>query len=300
MNIWAAYCKPAFYNIYFDTLVAKGISRERAEKLKSHYCIYLQRIKGTRFGKELSAISNTEEFRAKLKEIFEVYWKDKVKYEEMPSHYYAYLLFLNSMQALHNDFISDEEKAKLISADPEIPIPQLTPYETNYMEGGKLVALMNPQLLYTLKEYIEKERYNDVRASLICRTFYGDLLPLMEAKDYKVLLEYLWGKNRAVKKGGKRNMIKVTYPNAEESTYKMFEGLKAIITFYGIEDVIKQKCYFREEPLIVKYVQMGKESIYERFDEKYHIRSMGNMKDILNIIRRINIHFGEKLKVELV
>ena len=38
MNTWDAYCKHTYYNIYFDTLVAKGLSRERVEKQKEQYC----------------------------------------------------------------------------------------------------------------------------------------------------------------------------------------------------------------------------------------------------------------------
>ena len=300
MNIWDAYCNPAYYNIYFDTLTAKGMSREKSEKLKYQYCNYLLRIKQTRFGKELRSCASKEEFLGLIKEIFEDYWKDKIKYEEMPARFISYLTFLDSIQALHNDYISEAEKQRLIDPDPVIPIERLTTYETDYLVNGKLVALMSPQLLSILKDFIEDEKTPPHKASVICQTYYGDLLPNMGVKDYTALIRYLWDSSHKVKKGGKHNMLKITFPNTEEATCTTLEGLKRIISFYGIEEVMKQKCFIRDEPLIVKYVQMGKESVYDSIDGTYYINILGNTKDRMNIIRRINMHFGNKLKVELV
>ena len=302
MNIWEAYCKPAYYNIYFNTLVAKGLSRAKAEKLKEQYCNYLQRIKTTKFGGELKAITDAEEFGKKLKDIFEDAWKNHIQYIEMPSHYYAYLKFLDSIQALHNDFISDKDRARLIDDNPEIPIRELTPYETEYMKDCKLVALMNPQLLYTLKEYIEKERMNFTGASRICNTYYGDLLPGMTIKDYKSLIQNLWDTGRNVKKGGRHNKISIKYPDGREVTTGILDGLKEIVKFYGADKVIKQKSKIRGEDFIVKRVPVGKESIYEQIDglDSYYILLHGAVKDRMNIAILINKLSGEKLVITLV
>ena len=300
MNIWDAYCKHAYYNIYFDTLVAKGLSRERAEKLKEQYCKYLLRIKECRFGRELKSITDIDAFRTKLKEMFEVNWKDNLKFEDMPAHYYAYLTFLDSMQALHNDFVNDSERARLIDDDPDIPIAHLTSYETDYMVNGKLVALMNPQLLFILKEYIEEEKVNDVKASRICQIFYGDLLPEMKMKDFKELLKYLWDKGRKVKKGGKHNQISIRFPDNRTETLGTLDSLKEIVKFYGPENVRSLKSKIRGEDFIVKYVPMGKEKIYDKVDELYSINILGATKDRMNIARLINIHFGNKLEIKLV
>ena len=300
MNIWDAYCKPAYYNIYFDTLVAKGLSREEAEKLKDRYCKYLQRIKECRFGIELRSINDIDAFHAKLKEMFEVSWKGNLKYEEMPAHYYAYLTFLDSMQALHNDFVSDREKARLIDDDPDIPIANLTFYETDYMVNGKLVALMSPQLLFILKEYIEEEKVNEVKASRICQIFYGDLLPEMKLKDFKELLKYLWSKGRKVKKGGKHNQITIRFPDNRNETLGTLDALKEIVKFYGPENVRSLKSKIRGEDFIVKYVPMGKDKLYDKVDESYFINILGATKDRMNIARFINIHFGNKLVITMV
>ena len=300
MNIWDAYCKHAYYNIYFDTLVAKGMSRERAEKLKEQYCKYLLRIKECKFGIELKSITDVDEFHKKLKEMFEVSWKDKLKFEEMPEHYYAFLTFLDSMQALHNDFVNDKEKARLIDEDPVIPIAQLTSYETDYLIDGKLVALMNPQLLFILKEYIEEEKMNDIKASRVCLTFYGDLLPAMKAKDFKALLKNLWDSGRKVKKGGKRNQICIRFPDNSTKTYGTLDALKEIVKFYGPEKVRNLKREIRGEDFLVKYVPMGKEKMYDQVDSTYSINTLGATKDRMNMARLINIHFGNQLEIIMV
>lgn len=300
MNIWEAYCKPAYYNIYFNTLVAKGLSRAKAEKLKEQYCAYLQRIKTTKFGGELKAITDAEEFGKKLKDIFEDAWKNHIQYIEMPSHYYAYLKFLDSIQALHNDFISDNDRARLIDDNPEIPIRELTPYETEYMKDGKLVALMNPQLLYTLKEYIEKERMNFTGASRICNTFYGDLLPGMTIKDYKSLIQNLWDAGRNVKKGGRHNKISIKYPDGTSQTFNIFDGMKEAVLYYGEENVLRKKLKIRDDELIVKRVSPAKENLYKKISSDYYLYANGNTTDRTHICNAINVMFGKKLSFELV
>ena len=90
MNIWEAYCNHGYYNIYFDLLVAKGMDKEETEDLKGLYCAYLQRIKGTVFAQELQAIDDPDVFLEKLHDIFEVKWKDNLKYKELPQHFYKY------------------------------------------------------------------------------------------------------------------------------------------------------------------------------------------------------------------
>ena len=300
MNIWEAYCKPAFYNIYFDTLVAKGMSRESAENLKRQYCTYLQRIKGTRFAKELKLCSTQEEFKEKLHEIFYDKWCDKVKYKEMPYHYEAYLSFLDSMQALHNDFINESEKKRLIDPNPEIPINCLTSYEMDYLKDGKLVALMNPQLLSFLKEYIEEEKLKLKRAMLICETFYGDLLPKMELKDYRSLIDNLWNSSRNVKKGGKHQKFKIVFPDGHEEILSTTDGMKRVILFYGINEVKNRKAIVRGEPFIVTYIPIGKEKQYEEMLPNTFVCITGNTIDRLKVLKSINIGLGNKLKIEIV
>ena len=298
MNIWEAYCKPSFYNIYFGTLVAKGMSRESAENLKRQYCTYLQRIKGTRFAKELKLCTTQDELKEKLHEIFYDKWRDNMKYKEMPFHYEAYLGFLDSMQALHNDFISESDKQRLIDPDPEIPIKCLTSYELDYLKDGKLVALMNPQLLSILKEYIEEERLVPRKAMLICETFYGNLLPDMELEDYSALINYLWNASHKVKNVSRRSHFKIIYPDGTEQITSTTDGMKRVILFYGIEEVRSKKFSIRNEDFIVKNIPVGKEAKYEIIEGTAGVCITGDSKDRMNVLRAINISLGNKLKIE--
>lgn len=300
MNIWDAYCKPAYYNIYFDLLVFKGMSRRESESLKSHYVIYLKRIKDTIFSRELKNCSTVKDFRDKLVNIFEDKWKNHIQYKEMPSHYYAYLTFLESIEALHDDFINDEEKERLVGKEPDIPIKELTSYELNYLCDGKLVALMNPQLLRYLKLFIEKEGIQPSKAATICQTFYGDLLPQMGYEDYAKCIEYLWDSSHRVKKGGKKNKIKIVFPDKTEKTLSMTDALVEIIKFYGIEEVRSKKILIRDNDLLLRSVTKDKEKIYERVDDNFYLNRNGNYKDFLNVANRINISFDKRLKIELV
>lgn len=300
MNIWEAYCNPAYYNVYFDTLVAKGISRKHVITLKEQYQIYLRRIKDTIFAGQLEQCSTPDTFREKLHEIFYVKWCGKVKYEEMPYHFEAYLSFLDSMQALHNDFINESEKKRLIDPNPEIPINCLTSYEMDYLKDGKLLALMNPQLLSILKEYIEEEKLDTKLAMLICEKFYGDLLPKMELEDYLSLINNLWNSSRNVKKGGKHQKFKIVFPDGHEEILSTTDGMKRVILFYGINEVKNRKAIVRGEPFIVTYIPVGKEKQYEEMLPNTFVCITGNTIDRLKVLKSINIGLGNKLKIEIV
>lgn len=300
MNIWESYCKADYYNFYFNTLVAKGLSREKAEALKIQYGHYLQRLKGTIFAKELKECATPTEFKEKLHDIFFNKWQNNLKYKEMPFHYEAYLSFLDSIQALHNDFINEEEKNRLISKDFDIPIEQLSIYETEYMRDGKLVALMNPQLLSILKEYIENEKLKPRKACMICESFYGDLLPNMEIKDYAALIHNLWGNSHKVKPGGKKSKMKIIYQDGHEEIYTTTDGMKAFIRFYGAEEVRKLKHVVRGVDFIVKMIPYGKEDKYEKVEENAFVCISNNTQDRLKLLRIINAQLGKKLKVEQV
>lgn len=297
MNIWEAYCNHGYYNIYFDLLVAKGMEKESAENLKSLYCAYIQRIKGTIFAQELQMLDKPAAFLEKLHDIFEVKWKDNLKYKELPEHFYRYMKFLDSMQALHNKFFNEDEKERIVAMASN-GVKELTEYEREYMRSGKLVALMNPGLLSILQELIVQERLAPKRATLICRNFYGNLLD-MSPKEYAALINELWYPSRQIKKGGRHNMMRITYPDGTAEKLTTLDALKKIVLFYGFDEVFKKKTMIRDTAFLVKYVPVGKEEIYERMDESMHILNIGNTKDRMNVARTINIMFGRKLEIGL-
>lgn len=299
MNIWKTYCNPECYNIYFDLLKAKGMKAEDAENLKSQFCVYLQRIKQTRFASELNKIENKEEFLEKLKDIFYVKWAGKVMYQTMPYHYERYLYFLDTMQAFHNDFINDEEKRRLIDPNFDIPIAELTEYEKEYMVGGKLVALTNPQLLYILNESIEKCGMSPDRLTLVCKDFYEGHLPKMESEDYAELITKLWSSSRKTKKVGSRNKFQITFPDGRVEQYSILEATIQVINFYGFDEVYKFKPQMRGTSLLVNYVTFGQEKNYKEIGKNQYIRYTANYKDFLNVLRLINKHFENQLGIEM-
>lgn len=299
MNIWDAYCKPDYYNIYFDMLVAKGMKRETAETIKSRYRQYIQRIKSTSYANRLKRCSTPDEFLAILHELFYEKWKNHLKFAEMPAHFDSYMSFLDSMQALHGDFINDEEKCRIISRDPEIPVPQLTHFETDYICDGKLKALMNPQLLHILKKSIEGEGMKPVRGAMICEAFYSNHLPLMSTTDYVPLINYLWSNSRQVKKGGKHNQFRITTPDGSELICTTTDGLKFVIKYYGVDSIAKCRLIVRNNDFWVKIVPMGKEKDYEKYDDTGYFCVAGNTEDRLKLLRAINILNGKKLTINL-
>lgn len=297
MNIWDAYCNPAYYNIYFDLLVAKGMKREDAERIKERYNAYVQRIKKTCFAQELKVIDNTDMFLSKLHDIFEIKWGKHLKYKEIPLYFYNYLKFLDSMQALHNSFFNNEEKKRIKAmADSELEV--LSEYETEYMKNGKLVALMNPGLLLILHELITEQRLSPPKASLVCLNFYKGLVD-MSAAEYALLIQNLWSPSRRIKKGGKHNMIKLTYPDGCSELYGTLDALKKIVLFYGFDEVCKKKLLMRNELFVCKNIAIGRENIYDSIEQGLYINNKGDAKDRLNLARLINKMFGSKLSLDM-
>ena len=300
MKIWLAYCNKDYYNIFFDIMVAKGMSRNDVETIKSRYQYYIQRIKESPAKIELEECTNTAQFSKCIHELFEDTWANYLKYKDIVPYFYDYLPFLDSMQALHDDYINEDEKKRLVGGDLEIPIPKLTHYETDYMQGGKLIALMNPQLLSFLKEFIEEDGRQPKRSAGLCVNFYGSLLPSMQISDYVKLITYLWPQSRKVKKGGKKNKLKITFPDGMSKILNIFEGLKDVVLFYGEENIRQKKLKIRQDELIVKHLPYGKESLYEEMPSGYYLNTNGNTKDRQNVCNTINALFGKKLAFELV
>ena len=299
MNIWEAYCKPAYYNRYFN-IVTKRLNKDIASVLKSHYQGYLQRIKeAPLLAEELKQINNTTDFLCKLKEIFEQKWDKHLKYTEIPFHFYSYLSFIDSIQAIYNDYIDKQSQETLLQSDKSIREGVLSHYEIDFLIDGKLIALMNPKLLSILRSQIIENRMKPIRGAQICVNFYGNLLPDMELKDYSVLISEIWNEERRVLVG-RRNSFKITYPTGEECILLTLDGLREIVHFYTFERVLKLKLEIRQNPFLVNRLPFGvKENLYIEIGENEYINTNGNVKDRQNIANTINVILGKHLKIEL-
>ena len=300
MNIWEAYCTAKYYNYYFLIQGRKYNDINKANDLKGQYQALLQRFKESPFAAELKEINESSLFLQKLKLIFEDKWSGYLKYTEMPSHFYNYLSFLDSVQAIYGDYISPDWSKSLLNFRNEINDKKLSLYEKNYMIDGKLFALMNPYLLYILKKQIEEYKSKLAVCANICKDFYGDLIPSMTLKDYKELINLIWKENRHLQGNRRRDRIKITFPTGEEQLLYGFDALKAIVDYYSFEKVFKRKILVRDFPLLITQSLKPDESRYKNLDGNHYINYTGNMKDHLKTAHRINIDLGGELKIDQV
>lgn len=295
MNIWETYYNSTYYNLYFNILKDKGMSSEAVDDLKSKYWIYIQRLKETIFNQELSAINNKEEFIEKLRDIFENKWQHHFKYPQIIPHFYSYIKCLDSLQCIHNDFINEEEKKRLTKiAYPE----SLTEYETEYMVDGKLIALMNPSLLCILRKLIVEDGVDPKKVVINCKNFYIGLLEMTNT-EYKNIILKLWNQKSSTRSAGRRNLIKIQFPDKSEKLLNGLEAMKEIVLFYGFEDVERFKLQIRGENLLTRYIGLGQNAIYEEIEKNKYVLNKGTIKDKLNVMRTINRLRGNKLVIEL-
>ena len=292
MKIWEAYCNSKYYNLYFNLLVDKGMSKVEVEEIKGKYWAYIQRLKETMFNKELNEIEDKLVFKDKLQDIFDNKWKGHLKYPEMCQHFYNFLKCIDSIQCIHNDFINDEEKKRLTKLSL---IESLTDYEIDYMVDGKLVALMNPTLLYILRGLIVDKGMSPAKAVINCQNFYDGLLD-MSTSEYKTLILKLWSPGRRIKTGGGRNQIRISFPDADDEILGATEALIKVVSYYGFDEIEKQKIEIRGEKLLVRYLGLGQNSIYEMLEKNKYVLNKGNTKDKLNALNVINQRFGNRLK----
>ncbi len=295
MNIWDAYSKPKYYNVYFNLLIEKGIPRNTVETLRYQYGVYLTRIKGTIYATRLKACATKDEFQNTLEQMFES-WEGHIQYKDIPSHYMAYLAFLDSLQAIENDFISQEEKQRIINPNLTLPISELTVYETEYMKDGKLVALMNPQLLYRLRIHID-QGYNTSLMPLECEDFYGNLLPAMSSADYSNLIDKIWDGRRR-KCGIKKRTCSVILPEDQTKEFSsLLDALQFVIDFYGPAEVQRKNLKVQGYNVVVTRVDYGQEKNYIDIGGGFYMCKQGRTEDRQKILNTINAMFGRKLTI---
>ena len=226
-------------------------------------------------------------------------WKNHFKYPEIQKHFYFYLDFLDSIQALHGDFFNEEEKKRLIGTKQDFPLKKLTKYENDFIINGKLVALMNPHLLYYLKGYVEDRNYSSIQAAKICQNFYGDLLPNMDLSDYTKLINYLWPNKKSARKGKIQKKLKIIYPDGSSEILPQREGFIKYIGFYGFKEVLKKNLKIKGEQLLL--TRIGElEQNYQKVDDGMYIYIRGGQKERTGVMKVINAMMGRKLKFDFV
>lgn len=310
MKIWEAYTSPDYYHIYFDILVAKGFKKSEAIEHKEHFRYYINaRIKKAPFiNKRLESCTTKQEIIEVFDDLFNNLWRDHFKYPEVQKHFYLYLDFLDSVQALLGKFFNEEEKNRLIGTKQDMPLKELTKYENEFLVNGKLVALMNPHLLYYLKSFVEDRNYSSKLAAKICCNFYGDLLPNMEISDYAKLIDFLWprkaknseGKySKTVRKGKMKKKIMITYPDGHSETFLQREGFIEFVKFYDFKLVLKKNLKIEGEKLLL--TRIGElEQKYQKVGEAMYIYIRGGLRERDGIMRTLNAMMGRKLKYNFI
>lgn len=300
MNIWNAFCESKYYNLYFNILVKKFGDAAKVAKLKYQYQNYLTRIKDAPFlVNNLKSSNSPEEFEKVLSDIFDVKWANHIQYKEIPFHFKSFLSFLDSIQAIHNDYINDDEKDRLLQTDRPIIEGHLSKYELEYLKEGKLIALMNPKLLHILKHDIETRGLRPASAGMICKDFYGDLIPLMTAEDYIQLVKNLWTRSRKVQ-GNKRNSaIKIEFPTGDIKILSTQLALREVVLYYSIDKVLRFNLMLRGRPLLLRQQPFGDKDKYNELESGKYINITGNITDVINITRAINQLLGGKLQINL-
>lgn len=310
MRIWEAYTSPDYYQIYFDILVALGNSRSTIENDKDHFRYYINsRIKDAPLvRRSLESCTTKQEIIEVFDDLFNNTWKDHFKYPEIQKHFYIYLDFLDSIQALHGDFFNEEEKKRLIGTKQDFPLKILTKYENGFIVNGKLVALMNPHLLYYLKGYVEERNYSSIQAAKICQNFYGDLLPNMELSDYSKLISYLWPKKtkdnkgkyrKSARKGKIQKKLKIIYPDGGSEIIPQREGFIKFIEYYDFKAVLKKNLKIMGEQLLLTHIGELEQN-YQKVDDGIYIYIRGGQKERAGVMKIINAMMGRKLKFEFV
>lgn len=296
MTIWDAFCDPS-WRIWFEkSLMTKGMSPIQMRTVMDHFFYFLQRIKSSGVSVELESITDSTVFIQKLNYIFHDLWKDYISegYEGMYDIFVEYLKFLDSIQAFKGVFFTDELKSRYNKRYPPSP-NQLSSYETDFLQDGKLTLLANPLLLSSIRLAIAAEISTVKDVHSLCLNFYGDLLPRMKASDYSKLVKSWW------KPEGRSNKFLISFPNGLQELFHSEDAVRAVIKWYGPEEVASKHLSIRSRDFLISRLPFDHPEEYVRVstDAPYYFCVLGNYKDRYNAMNTINAMFGKKLRIEL-
>lgn len=285
-------------------LAALGKDAVEIDGILSQFQVYISKLKVGHFATELNSIGDRETFMEKLHEIFEVTWANYIPdhYRDLPEHFYDYLKYLDSAQAIWGEYFNDDEKSKYDLDDyPDMPIAELTEYETRFLNSeGKLTCLRNPILLCTIRKAMNNGVIDLAKSARTCKLFYGSLLPNMKISDFKELLGNIWERTNVVRRGNGTHKIALIYPDGTEATNNIQDTLAKVVLFYGPEAVYDKKVKLRNTDVVVRNIPLGREKTYKVLCEGWYIIAIGDFKTMLNTMRCINMILGERLKIAVV
>ena len=222
-----------------------------------------------------------------------------MEYKEMPFHFLAFLDFLDSIQVIYSDFINDEEKSRLLNFKQISEEKKLSRYELEYMRDNKLLAIMNPNLLHILKHEIEERKIKPSVGGVICKDYYGELLPEMSVLDYSKLVKKIWNTNKKPRGNKKTNFFMITFPDGESKKLSITEAVFKLVSHYSFERIYKLNLQLRKHPFLLNHVPFADKNRYRELNDGRYVNVTGNFKDFYGLLRAVNLMLGNELKIEM-
>lgn len=302
VTIWRILTDSKWRSGYRRILNAQGYTVRATEEILQRMTMYVIRLKDSPFAIGLKRTNDLQQFKDKLDEIFNVKWKGYIQsnYADMYGHFMAYLGNIEVLEATHGEFYNEEEKSRLIKGEKG-EATELTNYEQNYIRDGKLKALMNPYLLYSIKRRIDNGTMTITEASRFCYSYYMKFLPDMNTNDYSALIKEIWFSDASIKSGSCAKRLSITFPDGSVEKTKGVEAIKQTVKFYGADSAYAKKLKIAGHILLAKRgIHNEERSKYEDLNEHYIVFKQGKFKDVYNVINALNCMLGKKLKIEIV
>lgn len=299
MTIWEAFCDSNIRTGYSKTLVAKGETPTYANDVKEKFSTYLNRLKI--FNKQLNECSSKEEIKTTFEDIFYNKWQNHIidRYKDMPGHFFSLLDYLDVVQAISGNYFTEDAKNR-IEGDIQFPLEKLTDFELLYIKNGKLTALLNPQLLFLMRKSIITDVVKVKEVSLLCKSFYGNLLPDMKPSDYSVFIKKIWTPGKKVKKNSNHSKVHLVYKDGKEEILGVMDSLMKLVQLIGPQKVLEYPIQLRGEPLVVRNIPYGKDKLFLKIpDTSLYLNNSGATKERISVMNIICKHFGTGIVARL-
>lgn len=299
MTIWGAYNNSDWLNGFKLVLKAEGLSTTLANRYMLQFTHYVNRINSGTYWNRVVSLTSYEDMARQIDLIFNVEWKDQrdPKYQHVPGLMIKYLTYLDTAQAFYNEYFTDEFKMRL--ENPVSKLTELSEYELNYIKDGKLTILINPNLIVLLRKYIDDGSIKVKNASMLCKMFYGELLPEMTESDYQALIEQKWKSHGAKRAQGRRDLFKLTYKDGHVEEMGQKDCLVYLVETIGPEAIMKKRLQHNGEDIIAKRSPIGQESLFSQLNSGFYLNLKGNSKAKLKTANLLSMMFNLGIKITL-
>jgi hypothetical protein len=300
ISLWEILCENPWRGGYRRILLAKGYKTKEIADIFERFSIIINWLKNPAY-KRLQEIDSKEEFKIDLKKIFDGFKEGQ--YKDMLEHFLGYIDIIDTLEAIHGEFYTVEEREKICKTiDPSAK--ELTHYETDFLEDGKLTALMYPPLLYLIGLKIRRKEIKMSQAKMICYLYYKDLLPAMTSNDASKLVDKIWDANGRIIIGSKNKRLVITFPDGTQTVTKGMDAVREAIKFYGPDAIFKRKVTTGIKGkgnlliLVAKNMVIPQQDKYVDYDNKYLIlKTVGDYRNLLKLLNFINL--PGKLHIDL-